>query len=88
MNTTINLPLYQMPDSGIVDLRIVRVIGPMREWEYPAKRDYFRVYYNENQDDTFEGEFQWLSMQRNDLIKNWNRVIRGRGQAIRQTIGE
>jgi len=75
MNMTINLPLYQMPNSGIVDLRIIWAVGPMRKWECPKEIDYFKVYYNDDQAGTFEGESQWLSMQRNDLIKNWNEVV-------------
>lgn len=54
MDTTINLPLYQMPDGGVIDLRIVRAVGPMGA--YHGGKDYFRIYYNQDQGDTFEGE--------------------------------
>ncbi len=73
MNKTISLPLFQMPDGSMIDLRRVWDVEPIRS-QYGGK-DYFRVNYEEGMHDNFEGEEKWLRIERENLIDNWNKVI-------------
>ena len=73
MNKTISLPLFQMPEGSVVDLRRVWNVGPIRR-QYDGK-DYFRVNYGEGMSDDFDGEEKWLRIERENLIDNWNKVV-------------
>ena len=76
MNKTINLPLYKMPNGNVIDLRIIWCVDDLEEWTYDDQFDVsFTVYYKEGMNDEFRGDRKWLTMQREDLIENWNKTI-------------
>ena len=73
MDKTISLPLFQMPDGSVVDLRRVWCVEPIKNWG--DEKDHFKVNYEEGMSDTFGGEGKWLKIERENLIDNWNKVV-------------
>lgn len=72
MKIELDLPLHEMPDGSVVDLRKIWAVSQMTTC---GEKSRFHVYFKESHSDYYSGEVKWLILQRQELIRKWGKIL-------------
>ena len=82
MNKTLPLPLFEMPDGSVADLRYLWGVEEVQE-SCDGDGAWFKVYYTiGSYTNTFLGEKKWLFLERDNLIKQWTKIAVSKRQGM------